>query len=113
MSQFITITPQAALKLIEEKNSDIIILDIRPKEEFEIEHLPGAINLDYDGHKFQEKVDKLDKENDYLIYCKSGVRGGYFMAKMRDSGFQRAYNILGGFVGWKINKLPLQSNNDS
>ncbi|MFZ0441436.1 MAG: rhodanese-like domain-containing protein, partial [Methanobacterium sp.] len=112
MSQFITITPQAALKLIEEKNSDIIILDIRPKEEFVLEHLPGAVNLDYDGHKFQEKVDKLDKEKNYLIYCKSGVRGGYFMDKMRDSGFHGAYNILGGFVGWKINKLPLQSNSN-
>ena len=112
MSQFITITPEAALKLMEEKGSEITVLDIRPKEEYDLEHLPGAINLDYDGHKFKEKVDKLDKTKDYLIYCKSGVRGGYFMAKMRDSGFHGAYNILGGFVGWKINKLPLQSNTE-
>ena len=110
MSQFITITPDSALRLMEEKGSDITILDIRPKEEFELEHLPGAINLDYDGHKFEEKVDKLDKTKDYLIYCKSGVRGGYFMSKMRDTGFHRAYNILGGFVGWKISNLPLTSN---
>ena len=108
MPKFITITPQAALKLIEETGSDIIILDIRPKEEFKVEHVPGAINLDYDGHKFQEKVEKLDKEKKYLIYCKSGVRGGYFLDKMRDSGFNGAYNILGGFLGWKVSKLPLE-----
>ena len=108
MPKFITITPQAALKLIEETGSDIIILDIRPKEEFKVEHIPGAINLDYDGHKFQEKVEKLDKEKKYLIYCKSGVRGGYFLDKMRDSGFNGAYNILGGFMGWKVSKLPLE-----
>jgi rhodanese-related sulfurtransferase len=108
MPKFITITPQAALKLIEETGSDIIILDIRPKEEFKVEHIPGAINLDYDGHKFQEKVEKLDKEKKYLIYCKSGVRGGYFLDKMRDSGFNGAYNILGGFLGWKVSKLPLE-----
>ena len=112
MSKFITITPQTALKLINEKDPDLIILDIRPVEEFVTEHVPGAVNLDYDGHKFQEKVNKLDKEKNYLIYCKSGVRGGYFMNKMRDSGFHGAYNILGGFVGWKINKLPLQSNSN-
>jgi len=52
-------------------------------------------------------LDKLDKKKDYIIYCHSGVRGGYFMNKMRDSGFHRAYNILGGFVGWKVSKLPL------
>jgi len=107
MAEFITIPPQTALKLIKERGSDITILDIRPKEEFVIEHIPRAINLDYDGHQFQQKVDKLDKKKDYIIYCHSGVRGGYFMNKMRDSGFHSAYNILGGFVGWKVSKLPL------
>jgi len=107
MAEFITIPPQTALKLIKERGSDITILDIRPKEEFVIEHIPRAINLDYDGHQFQQKVDKLDKKKDYIIYCHSGVRGSYFLNKMRDSGFHRAYNILGGFVGWKVSKLPL------
>jgi rhodanese-related sulfurtransferase len=107
-----TITPDDALILMEQNIniSDFIILDIRPHEEFEIEHIPGAENLDYDGHRFQEKVDALDKSKIYLIYCKSGVRGGYFLEKMRESGFNVAYNILGGFVGWKINKYPLQSS---
>jgi rhodanese-related sulfurtransferase len=107
MPQFITITPQSALKLVEEKGSEITIMDIRPKDEFENEHIPGAVNLDYDGHQFQQKVDKLDKTKSYIIYCHSGVRGGYFMNKMKDSGFNGAYNILGGFVGWKVSKLPL------
>ncbi|AEG19389.1 rhodanese-like domain-containing protein [Methanobacterium paludis] len=109
MPQFVTITPHEALKLIEERGHEITILDIRPKEDFEKEHVPDALNLDYDGHEFQQKVEKLDKEQNYLIYCKSGVRGGYFMDKMRDSGFKGAYNILGGFVAWKISKLPLVS----
>lgn len=109
MSQFFTISPQDALKLIEDRGSEIKILDIRPKEEFEMEHVPGAVNLDYDGHEFQKKVDVLDKNRDYIIYCESGVRGGYFMGKMKDSGFKSAYNILGGFVGWKISNLPLVS----
>jgi rhodanese-related sulfurtransferase len=109
MAQFITITPKDAFKLIEDMGSEITILDIRPREEYEMEHIPGAVNLDYDGHQFQEKVEKLDKEKNYLIYCKSGVRGGYFMDKMRDSGFHVAFNILGGFVGWKVSKLPLKT----
>jgi rhodanese-related sulfurtransferase len=109
MSQFITIAPKDALKLIEESGTEITILDIRPKEEFEAEHIPGAVNLDYDGHEFQKKIQVLDKTANYLIYCKSGVRGGYFMNKMKDSGFQTAFNILGGFVGWKISNLPTVS----
>ena len=109
MSNFITITPQDALKIIEDKEKEVSILDIRPKDEYDIEHVPGAVNLDYDGHDFQKKVDLMNKNVDYIIYCESGVRGGYFMDKMRESGFKSASNILGGFVGWKISKLPTVS----
>lgn len=107
MPRFQTITPKAALKLMEEKDNEITILDIRPEDEFEKEHIPGAKNLDYHGHHFQEKAEALDKGKNYLIYCKSGARGGYFMDKMKESGFSGAYNILGGFVAWKISRLPL------
>jgi len=110
MHLFQTITPKAALKLMEEKGNGITILDIRPEDEFEKEHVPGAENLDYHGHHFQKEVEKLDKEKNYLIYCKSGARGGYFMNKMKESGFKGAYNILGGFVAWKVSKLPLESS---
>lgn len=106
MGKFVTIAPESALKIMADHESNLVILDIRPKEDFTIEHIPNAVNLDYDGHHFQEKVDKLDKEKTYIIYCKSGVRGGYFMEKMKESGFKGAYNILGGFVGWKIRELP-------
>jgi len=112
MPRFQTITPKAALKLIEEKSNEITILDIRPEDEFEIEHIPGAQNLNYHGHHFQSKVEKLDKEKNYIIYCKSGARGAYFMDKMKESGFKGAYNILGGFVAWKISKLPLENGSD-
>lgn len=104
-----TIRPQEALKMIEEHRDDsnLVILDIRPEEEFEAGHIPGAINLDYEGHKFKRKVQDIDKSKDYIIYCRSGVRGEYFMGIMKELGFSHVYNILGGFVGWKVSKLPL------
>jgi rhodanese-related sulfurtransferase len=110
MLRFVTINPLDAFKIMEEKDSEITILDIRPKKEYELEHVPGAVNLDYDGHEFQKKVETMDKNVDYIIYCESGVRGGYFMSKMEESGFKSAYNILGGFVGWKISELPTVSD---
>ncbi len=104
-----TITPDDAFELIEKykNDSNLIILDIRPHDEFEEEHIQGAKNLDYDGHEFRKKVDKIDKDKNYIIYCRSGVRGEYFMGIMIELGFHKVYNILGGFVGWKVSKLPL------
>jgi len=110
MPRYVTITPVDALNLIE-AHPEIVIIDIRPYLEYKIDHIPRALNLDYDGHDFQRKAEMLDKSKKYLIYCKSGVRGGYFMEKMRESGFDEVYNVQGGYVGWKINKLPLVSGN--
>jgi rhodanese-related sulfurtransferase len=104
-----TISPQAAFELIKkhEHDSNLVILDVRPRDEFEEEHIQGAQNLDYDGHEFKKKVEKLDNGKNYIIYCKSGVRGEYFLGIMEELGFPKVYNILGGFVGWKVSKLPL------
>ncbi|WP_414469952.1 rhodanese-like domain-containing protein [Methanobacterium sp. ACI-7] len=104
-----TISPQDALKLIKEHEDDsnFEILDIRSDREFESGHIPKAKSLHYEGHEFKKKVDNLDKEKEYVIYCKSGVRGGYFLNQMKESGFKKAHNIQGGFLGWKISKLPL------
>jgi len=48
-----TISPQDAFDLLKEHENDsnYIILDIRPHEEFDEEHITGAKNLDYDGHE--------------------------------------------------------------
>ena len=104
-----TISPQDALKLIKEheNDSDFEILDIRSDEEFAAGHIPGAKSLHYEGHEFPKKVKKLDKEKEYLIYCKSGVRGGYFLGQMENSGFKKAHNINSGFMGWTLGKLPV------
>ena len=105
-----TIKPKNAFKMIEEHKDDenLVILDVRPENEFKAEHVPGAINLDYNGHEFKRKVEKIDKTKNYIIYCRSGVRGEYFMGIMKELGFPHVYNILGGFVGWKVSKLPLK-----
>ena len=108
MSTFELITPQDALMLMDE-NSEIVIIDIRPEDDYKKDHIPGAQNLDYDGHDFQRKAERLDRNKKYLIYCKSGVRSEYFMMKMKKSGFNDVYAILGGYVAWQISKLPLVS----
>ncbi len=104
-----TISPQDALKLINEHKDDpnFEILDIRSDMEFAEGHIPGAQSLHYEGHEFQKKVENLDKEKEYIIYCKSGVRGGYFLSQMKNSGFKKAHNIQGGYMGWEISNLPL------
>ncbi len=50
------------------KKEDIYIIDLRPKDEFDAGHLPGAHNIPYD--KIDDEMDKLPQDQELIIYCR-------------------------------------------
>ncbi|XLS28263.1 rhodanese-like domain-containing protein [Flavobacteriaceae bacterium M23B6Z8] len=83
-------------------DSDSFLLDVRTPEEFEDGHIPGATNIDiYLGQEFVDEVEKLDKNKNYYVYCRSGKRSGQACAIMNQLGFENAYNLSGGFMEWE------------
>src|SRR5437868_12048214 len=59
-------------KLRADKNN--VVLDVRTKKEFDAGHIPGAVNLDWNGPDFAKKAAELDKSKTYLVHCAAGVR---------------------------------------
>ena len=96
------ITSTQAKKLIEENknNPDFIILDVRTPGEYRSGYIENAVNIDYKSGNFKEEVNKLDKDNVYLVYCGSGRRAAGSINIMEKLGFNNLYNI-GGVVQWK------------
>lgn len=47
-------------------------MDVRFESEFQYNHLDGAINVPM--HELREKVDWLDQEKQYIVYCQTGRR---------------------------------------
>jgi rhodanese-related sulfurtransferase len=92
------IDPSEARKLIE--TEEVIILDVRAPWEFEEGHIKNAENLDFTDSDFTDNLEKLDKTKNYLVYCKTGRRGSLAMEAMRKSGFEKIYNLIGGFKAW-------------
>ena len=85
-----------------ENDSDAIILDVRTIEEFEISRIPKSINIDfYNPEIFMQEIGKLDKERAYYIYCRTGVRSANSCHLMKELGFAKTYNLIGGIVDWK------------
>jgi rhodanese-related sulfurtransferase len=101
-----SLTPKEAFKLIKEHKNDSnwIILDVRTPWEYAEAHIEGAKNLDYTDPDFYEILEKLDKEKNYVIYCKSGQRSGKVLEMIKKLGFTRVYNIKGGYEAWKSSK---------
>jgi rhodanese-related sulfurtransferase len=85
-----------------ENDSDAIILDVRTIEEFEISRIPKSINIDfYNPEIFMQEIGKLDKNRSYYIYCRTGVRSANSCHLMKELGFDKTYNLIGGIVDWK------------
>ena len=83
-------------------NSNALILDVRTPEEFEISRIPNSINIDfYNPEIFMQEIGKLDKNMSYYIYCRTGVRSANSCHLMKELGFTKTYNLIGGIVDWK------------
>jgi rhodanese-related sulfurtransferase len=84
----------------EDPNS--VILDVRTPEEVEEGIIGDAMHLDiYTGQAFVDALEKLDKNKNYYVYCRSGNRSGQACAIMNSLGFSNAYNLKGGILEWE------------
>jgi rhodanese-related sulfurtransferase len=97
-----SITIQDAYKLIQDNrdNPGFIIVDVRTADEFSSGHLANAVNIDFYSPDFKSNIDKLDRNKEYLIYCRTGIRGAAAIKIMKELGFTRVYNLAGGIVQW-------------
>ena len=84
-----------------ENDTDTIILDVRTPEEYEISRIPNSVNIDfYNPEIFMQEIGKLDKNMSYYIYCRTGVRSANSCHLMKELGFTKTYNLIGGIVDW-------------
>ena len=79
---------------------DAVIIDVRSEAETQMGIIPNAIIIDIFQPDFPQKISTLDKDKQYLIYCRSGNRSGQACAFMAQQGFDRLYNLAGGMMDW-------------
>ena len=91
-----------------QKDSKLMVLDVRTAEEFSEGHIKGALNIDIRKDDAFSKIDKLDHKVKYIVYCRTNHRSGMAVDHMMKSGFKTVYQMMDGFPGWAANKLPVQ-----
>lgn len=89
-----------------EKESSPQLLDVRTAGEFAGGHLEHAVNIDWNGGQFQEQVAVLDKSKPVYVYCLSGGRSASAATSLREQGFEKVYEMPGGMMEWRSEKLP-------
>lgn len=91
-------------------SEEYVIIDIRTPQEFNSEHIQGAINIDYYSPTFEEEISSLDKDKKYLFYCRSGSRSSNALPLFRELGFREVYELQGGIQSWVSSGYELELN---
>ena len=81
-----------AIKTIN-NSTNLIMLDVRTAEEYSTGNIPNSINIDVLSPDFKSKIDLLDKNKEYLVYCRSGNRAAIASSIMATNGFIKIYNL--------------------
>lgn len=73
-----------------------VLLDVRGKQEYELAHIKGAVNIPHT--QVAEKIGSLvkNKSTPVFIYCRSGKRADIARKSMEKLGYTNIIN-LGGF----------------
>lgn len=81
-------------------NKQAVLLDVRTSGEYRQGHIPKSKNVDIMGMDFQRKVEGMDKNIPYYVYCRSGARSARACNMMKKMGFEEVYNLSGGISAW-------------
>lgn len=75
--------------------SNLTLLDVRFEPEYNLGHLPGAINIPLE--QIRERFSELDREKTIVIYCKIGRRS-YMAARILSHHGFKTLSIHGGYA---------------
>jgi len=76
------------------------IIDVRTPEEIAGGMIDNAIHIDYVSNDFEDRLNQLDKNANYVVYCRSGGRSGKTSQKMKKLGFKSVCNLDGGYLSY-------------
>ena len=89
------------------KKGLVVVLDVRPPEEYSAGHLPGAVNIPI--HELEKRLKELPKRKEVIAYC----RGPYCLMSydavslLRKKGV-KARRLEAGLPEWRAAGLPVE-----
>ncbi len=93
------ITPDMAVKMINDISTYTILLDVRRSDEYRAGHIKGAVNLPLSRILTESHTLLPDCQQEIIVYCHSGHRSKTACMQLANMGYAKVYD-LGGIVDW-------------
>jgi rhodanese-related sulfurtransferase len=94
---------EAAAKL---KSGDALIVDVREKDEWDEEHISGAIHLSRGTIELDIEEKIPDSDAMIICHCGGGGRSALAAESLQKMGYKNVRSMAGGFKAWKAAGLP-------
>ncbi len=95
-------------KMLEEKDEDTILIDVRNDYEWKVGHFEGAQLPDCSSFReFPKYTENLKKKIDpkktkIMMYCTGGIRCEYYSAYLKEEGFENIFQLDGGVIEYGL-----------
>ena len=89
------------------RRGEIVVIDVRPEDEYQAGHLPYARSLPLT--ELRRHLDQLPRNLPVVAYCRGPfcVMAGKAVALLRKKGY-RAWRLEDGVAEWRRNGLPVE-----
>src|SRR5918911_285009 len=101
-----------ATELMERLSDEgVVVLDVRPEEEYRAGHIPGAISVPVDA--LEAALQTLPRDREIVAYCRGPycVFSDEAVALLRARGYQ-ARRLAEGLPDWRAAGLPIENDRE-
>ncbi|MCS6814594.1 MAG: molybdopterin-synthase adenylyltransferase MoeB, partial [Cyanobacteria bacterium] len=102
LSEIAEISVQELKQLLDSGTEDILLLDVRNPEEYEIARIPGSVLIplpEIENGNGLAKIRELLNGHRLIAHCKMGGRSAKALAILKDAGID-GINVKGGIRAW-------------
>jgi adenylyltransferase/sulfurtransferase len=86
------------LKTLRDAGAPIVLVDVREPREIAISDLPGSVKIPLGT--LPQSLEKLGREDDVVVYCRTGGRSAQAVQFLLANGYSKARNLAGGINRW-------------
>jgi rhodanese-related sulfurtransferase len=90
------VTPK---EVMADTNPDLVLLDVRERNEWNLGHLENAMHLARGS--METKIEALiPRDKHIVIYCQSGNRSAFAADTLQQMGYEDVASMRGGIIQW-------------
>ncbi len=88
-------------------DGNVVVLDVRPEEEYRAGHIPGALSVPVDA--LEAVLQTLPRDREIIAYCRGPycVFSDEAVALLRSRGY-RAHRLRQGLPDWRAAGMPVE-----